>query len=220
MYGTNPADVDTGWKANAKNQSAISAARPIDCGFPSVFYSNPEEVGTIQLIRPFSGEMAQRNLSRQRGSMKANNALSRDESNGIDSLDGTFPITHKEEMPHIRSDIVGKTLVKIERAVIESWRVEDVVRLSIPQNKQEITVQIDVIKVLPSGNQSISGHALDNHDHGFIMTVGKQSIFATIGTEDGVFNIRGNEGYAWVISSRELNHHLRPEILDYRVPKK
>ena len=91
--------------------------------------------------------------------------------------------------------------------------------VGIPQNKQEITVQIDVIKVLPSGNQSISGHALDNHDHGFIMTVGKQSIFATIGTEDGVFNIRGNEDYAWVISSRELNHHLRPEILDYRVPK-
>jgi hypothetical protein len=130
-----------------------------------------------------------------------------------------YQLPTKEEMPHIRSDIVVKTLVKIERAVIDSWRVEDVVRLSIPQNKQEITVQIDVIKVLPSGNQSISGHALDNHDHGFIMTVGKQSIFATIGTEDGVFNIRGNEDYAWVISSRELNHHLHPEILDYRVPK-
>jgi len=184
------------------------------------FYSNPEEVGTTQPDKTFFGgngsaqfESPERVSEKQITRYPVTNPM---ESTAWTALS---QLPTKEEMPHIRSDIVGKTLVKIERAVIDSWRVEDVVRLSIPQNKQEITVQIDVIKVLPSGNQSISGHALDNHDHGFIMTVGKQSIFATIGTEDGVFNIRGNEDYAWVISSRELNHHLHPEILDYRVPK-
>ena len=184
------------------------------------FYSNPEEVGTTQPDKTFFGgngsaqfKSPERVNEKQITRYPVTNPM---ESTAWTALS---QLPTKEEMPHIRSDIVVKTLVKIERAVIESWRVEDVVRLSIPQNKQEITVQIDVIKVLPSGNQSISGHALDNHDHGFIMTVGKQSIFATIGTEDGVFNIRGNEDYAWVISSRELNHHLRPEILDYRVPK-
>ena len=184
------------------------------------FYSNPEEVGTIQPDKTFFGgngsaqfKSPERVNEKQITRYPVTNPM---ESTAWTALS---QLPTKEEMPHIRSDIVVKTLVKVERAVIDSWRVEDVVRLSIPQNKQEITVQIDVIKVLPSGNQSISGHALDNHDHGFIMTVGKQSIFATIGTEDGVFNIRGNEDYAWVISSRELNHHLRPEILDYRVPK-
>ena len=184
------------------------------------FYSNPEEVGTTQPDKTFFGgngsaqfESPERVSEKQITRYPVTNPM---ESTAWTALS---QLPTKEEMPHIRSDIVVKTLVKIERAVIDSWRVEDVVRLSIPQNKQEITVQIDVIKVLPSGNQSISGHALDNHDHGFIMTVGKQSIFATIGTEDGVFNIRGNEDYAWVISSRELNHHLHPEILDYRVPK-
>ena len=184
------------------------------------FYSNPEEVGTIQPDKTFFGgngsaqfKSPERVNEKQITRYPVTNPM---ESTAWTALS---QLPTKEEMPHIRSDIVVKTLVKIERAVIDSWRVEDVVRLSIPQNKQEITVQIDVIKVLPSGNQSISGHALDNHDHGFIMTVGKQSIFATIGTEDGVFNIRGNEDYAWVISSRELNHHLHPEILDYRVPK-
>ena len=184
------------------------------------FYSNPEEVGTTQPDKTFFGgngsaqfESPERVSEKQITRYPVTNPM---ESTAWTALS---QLPTKEEMPHIRSDIVVKTLVKIERAVIDSWRVEDVVRLSIPQNKQEITVQIDVIKVLPSGNQSISGQALDNHDHGFIMTVGKQSIFATIGTEDGVFNIRGNEDYAWVISSRELNHHLHPEILDYRVPK-
>ena len=184
------------------------------------FYSNPEEVGTTQPDKTFFGgngsaqfESPERVSEKQITRYPVTNPM---ESTAWTALS---QLPTKEEMPHIRSDIVVKTLVKVERAVIDSWRVEDVVRLSIPQNKQEITVQIDVIKVLPSGNQSISGHALDNHDHGFIMTVGKQSIFATIGTEDGVFNIRGNEDYAWVISSRELNHHLHPEILDYRVPK-
>lgn len=184
------------------------------------FYSNPEEVGTTQPDKTFFGgngsaqfKSPERVNEKQITRYPVTNPM---ESTAWTALS---QLPTKEEMPHIRSDIVVKTLVKVERAVIDSWRVEDVVRLSIPQNKQEITVQIDVIKVLPSGNQSISGHALDNHDHGFIMTVGKQSIFATIGTEDGVFNIRGNEDYAWVISSRELNHHLHPEILDYRVPK-
>ena len=184
------------------------------------FYSNPEEVGTTQPDKTFFGgngsaqfESPERVSEKQITRYPVTNPM---ESTAWTALS---QLPTKEEMPHIRSDIVVKTLGNIERAVIDSWRVEDVVRLSIPQNKQEITVQIDVIKVLPSGNQSISGHALDNHDHGFIMTVGKQSIFATIGTEDGVFNIRGNEDYAWVISSRELNHHLHPEILDYRVPK-
>lgn len=152
------------------------------------FYSNPEEVGTIQPDKTFFGgngsaqfKSPERVNEKQITRYPVTNPM---ESTAWTALS---QLPTKEEMPHIRSDIVGKTLVKIERAVIESWRVEDVVRLSIPQNKQEITVQIDVIKVLPSGNQSISGHALDNHDHGFIMTVGKQSIFATIGTEDGVF---------------------------------
>lgn len=120
-------------------------------------------------------------------------------------------------MPHIRSDIVDKTLVKIDRALIDSWRVDDFVRLPIPQKQKEIVVQIDSIELLPSSNQLIAGHVPGSPNHVFIMTVGKQSIFATIGTEDGVFNLRGNENYAWIISSRELKQHLRPEILDYRV---
>lgn len=129
-----------------------------------------------------------------------------------------LPAPHK--MPHIRADIQEKVLVKIERSIIENWQVEELVELPIPQIDHAVSVKIDTIDVLPSGNRSVIGHLVGEVDTGFIMTLGDRSIFATISTVDGIFNLRGNDDYAWVVSSRQLKRHLDPDIPDYRVPER
>lgn len=121
------------------------------------------------------------------------------------------------DMPHIRSDVVKKVLVKLERSAIGKWQSGDIVELPIPQTGQTVSVKIDTVTVLPSGNKSIIGHRNGAEGNDFIMTIGTGSIFATIGTDDGIFNLSGNEDYAWVVSSRQLKRNLDPDIPDFRV---
>jgi len=52
-----------------------------------------------------------------------------------------------------------------------------------------------------------------------VMTISQSSTFATIGTEQGVYNLRGDASVAWIAPARAFNHHVDPSIPDYRLPK-
>ncbi|MGK0260902.1 MAG: hypothetical protein ACI96M_004356 [Candidatus Azotimanducaceae bacterium] len=124
-----------------------------------------------------------------------------------------------ERMPLIRADIPNKRLIKLNRQKLTNLSAGQTVQVSLPQLRDAVQISIVSVEELASGNLSISGKVDDNSLLDFVMTVSKSSIYATIGTEHGVFNLRGDDALAWIAPGKSFNHHVNPSVLDYRVPK-
>jgi hypothetical protein len=124
-----------------------------------------------------------------------------------------------ERMPLIRADIPNKRLIKLNRQKLTNLSAGQTVQVSLPQLRDAVQISIVSVEELASGNLSISGKVDDNSLLDFVMTVSKRSIYATIGTEHGVFNLRGDDVLAWIAPGKSFNHHVNPSVLDYRVPK-
>ncbi len=127
---------------------------------------------------------------------------------------------HPKDVPTIRRDVPQKQLVKLEATAFTSLRQGLKVPLTIPGVDQPLVVTVTNVETLESGNVSISGKVNDNHWLDFVATIGKDAIYATIGTEAGVYNLRGNKELAWIVPGRAFNHHVDPNVLDYVIPEK
>ena len=121
--------------------------------------------------------------------------------------------------PAIRSDVPDKRLIKLNRELISGLSVGREVDVSIPHLNSTIRVSIGTVAKLTSGNTSILGKVDGNPLLDFVMTVSEKSTFATIGTEQGVFSLRGDETLAWIAPARAFNHHVDPTVPDFRIPK-
>ncbi|MFT4797910.1 MAG: hypothetical protein ACJAXW_002766 [Candidatus Azotimanducaceae bacterium] len=121
--------------------------------------------------------------------------------------------------PAIRSDIPRKRLIKLNRESLSALSVGQEVNITIPHLNSSVRVSIRTVDKLASGNISILGKIDGNPLLDFVMTVSEMSTFATIGTEQGVYNLRGDESLAWIAPAKAFNHHVDPAVLDYRVPK-
>jgi len=142
------------------------------------------------------------------------NVISQDEPTSIPSLWQTSENQHNP--PILRSDIDDAVLVSYERAVINQLAIGSIVEIYIPQLDQSINILVTHSDLLASGNVSFRGHLESNSLFSFVMTLGETSMFATIGTPDGIFNVSGNQDSAWVIPAASLKKQMNTEMLDYR----
>ena len=120
--------------------------------------------------------------------------------------------------PAIRADVPDKRLIKLNRESLLALAAGQEVDLPMPHFNSSVRVLIRAVDKLPSGNISILGKIEGNPLLDFVMTVSEKSTFATIGTEQGVFSLRGDESLAWIAPARAFNHHVDPTVLDYRLP--
>lgn len=123
------------------------------------------------------------------------------------------------EAPAIRADIPDKRLVKLNRHMLSTLSQGQEVLVSIPHLEEAIRISVRAVDKLASGNTSVLGKVNDNPLLDFVMTIGQNSTFATIGTERGVYNLRGDASVAWIAPARAFNHHVDPSIPDFRLPK-
>lgn len=137
----------------------------------------------------------------------------------IDSELWTEIVEIPDTVPAIRADVPDKRLIKLNRVTLSALLVGQEVNIPIPHLKSSVRVSIRTVDKLASGNTSILGKIDGNPLLDFVMTVGEKSTFATIGTEQGVYNLRGDESLAWIAPAKAFNHHVDPKVLDYRVPK-
>jgi hypothetical protein len=89
--------------------------------------------------------------------------------------------------------------------------------LFIPQLSSFLPGAVEHVKKSPSGNLSVRGHINGDRRFGFVLTLGRESTFATIGTPQGIFNLTGNAEVAWIVAQRELDHQIDPSQPDFVV---
>jgi hypothetical protein len=123
-----------------------------------------------------------------------------------------------ESAPIGRTDVPSRQLVSFDADVIQQLKEGSEIKIELSPI-QSATVSISSVQILPSGNTSLLGKVNDNEWLDFVATIGEASSNATIGTEEGVFNLRGNRDYAWIAPGRAFNHTVDPSIPDYRLPK-
>ncbi|MFT5571076.1 MAG: hypothetical protein ACI9FB_000740 [Candidatus Azotimanducaceae bacterium] len=121
-----------------------------------------------------------------------------------------------DNLPNLRSDINDAELVSYQRAFISQLSSGSKVELFIPQLGQSMNVLITSSERLASGNVSLKGHLESNSLFSFVMTLGKKSMFATVGTPGGIFNVSGNQDFAWVIPAASLKKLMDTNVPDYR----
>ncbi len=125
----------------------------------------------------------------------------------------------QHELTFERQDVPGKELLKLNRSLLVNIEEGEKLPLYIPQLNSEIEVQIYSVTLLPSGNRSITGKVHDHPLLDFTMTISEKATLATLGTFEGVFNLRGDAEHAWIVRGKDYNHHVDPNVLDYRLPR-
>ncbi|MBL4681627.1 MAG: hypothetical protein JKY88_13010 [Pseudomonadales bacterium] len=121
-----------------------------------------------------------------------------------------------KDTPHLRSDITDAELVQYDRTKLLEITNGAIVEVYIPQLNENLAVLITSSELLSSGNVSIIGHLKSNEIFSFVMTLGENSMFATIGTAAGIYNVSGNRELAWVIPALSLRKQMNTDVLDYR----
>ncbi len=116
--------------------------------------------------------------------------------------------------PKIRGDVQNAKLAEFDRIKIASLQKGDVMQILIPQLNRRYAIQVTGVSVTTNGNRVISGR-IDGTPNSSIFTLGAKSLFATVGTPDGIFNVSGNHTYAWIVEARELNRHVDSGEKDY-----
>lgn len=119
-------------------------------------------------------------------------------------------------MPHLRSDITDAEPVSYERNLISNLSIGSTIEVLIPQLNESLSILITSSNLLSSGNVSFKGHLISDQLFSFVMTLGKNTMFATIGTPEGIYNVSGNKDSAWVIPAASLKKQMNTDILDYR----
>lgn len=123
------------------------------------------------------------------------------------------------DLQFAREDVPGRTLVKLNRALLEGVRQGQNLPIYIPQMGRDVEVQIHSVTTLKTGNRSITGKVDDHPLLDFTMTISDRATLVTIGTFEGVFNLRGDAEHAWIARGRDYNHKVDPSIPDYILPK-
>ncbi|MFN3235534.1 MAG: hypothetical protein ACE37D_00585 [Pseudomonadales bacterium] len=138
------------------------------------------------------------------------------------ATDGLWQVLDEipENAPKIREDVPEKHLVKLDSNALRNLQKGMSARISIPGLREPVEVTVTSVEVLSSGNTSILGKINENPLLDFVATIGENATYATIGTEAGVYNLRGNRELAWIAPGRAFNHHVDPRIPDFVIPEK
>ena len=121
--------------------------------------------------------------------------------------------------PHLRKDIDDAVLLRYQREQLLDLNEGALLDLVIPQIDESLKVRITKREILKSGNLSLKGHIEGDELFSFVMTVGGESVFATLGTREGIYNLSGNRQQVWVIPAASLRKQMNTDILDYRSKK-
>ena len=121
--------------------------------------------------------------------------------------------------PTIRKDIEDRTLIQLDNETIDLMKPGMTVKLIVPSIEDPLEVEVEQVSQTSSGNLTILGKINGNPWLDFVATFGESSSNATIGTEQGVFNLRGNRDLAWIASGRSFNHLVDTNVPDYRIPR-
>lgn len=123
------------------------------------------------------------------------------------------------DLPPKRDDVTAAGIAGFDRNHLHALKPGDPLRMTLPEPAGSIVVTIDTVNRTTQGSYQVSGRVDNNRLHTFFLTLSENSMFATVGTRAGIYNLRGAVSHAWVFTGPALNHHVDPSVKDYRIPK-
>ena len=111
-------------------------------------------------------------------------------------------------LPDRRQKYPAARLVKVDLARWRGLEAGDRIDLQIPQLDVEHAIWINTVERTTAGIVTLTGAVDSNNMLGFVMTLGQGTLFATIWTEQGSFNLDGRGDFAWIIADSDLRAHI------------
>jgi hypothetical protein len=136
----------------------------------------------------------------------------------VHSFWNAVPLADERFAPALTLKLEQHRLIAFDREALIGITAQDKVELYIPHVDMHREVWIERVARLKSGNLSITGSVDGKPDFPFVLTLGENSVYAAFGTEDGVYNVRGNETHAWMIPTAELKKLRDFKERDFRTP--
>ena len=122
------------------------------------------------------------------------------------------------DLPHRRIDVEEAGVLRFDRGTLARLRPGDVTTIVLPDPARSVSLTVEAVSTTPSGSRQIAGQLTGSRLHPFLVTLSGGSMFATVGTRAGTYNIRGGTSHAWVFTGASLNDNVDSSIPDYRVP--
>ena len=122
------------------------------------------------------------------------------------------------ELPRKRIDVAEAGVLRYDRVALAALKPGDITTVVLPEPARTVSLTVENVSTTAAGNRQIAGSLTGSRLHPFLLTLSAGSMFATVGTPVGTYNLRGGETHAWVFTGASLNQHVDPSQPDYRVP--
>ena len=122
------------------------------------------------------------------------------------------------ELPRKRIDVAEAGVLRYDRVALAALKPGDITTVVLPEPARTVSLTVENVSTTAAGNRQIAGSLTGSRLHPFLVTLSAESMFATVGTRAGTYNLRGGASHAWVFTAASLNHNVDPSLPDFRVP--
>lgn len=110
-----------------------------------------------------------------------------------------------KEEGHIPGDVNNEVYVELDVNELRSVEVGEYLDLYIPQIESSYTGEIDYITEHPNGDRTVEAHIPGAGNlFSAVITIGKNAVYGTLGTQADTYIMEGNGQYAWIASKSDL----------------
>jgi hypothetical protein len=120
----------------------------------------------------------------------------------------------------IPADVNNEAYVELDLAELNSVEVGDYLDLYIPQIGGSYTGEVDRIDIHSNGDRTVEAYIPGAGKlYSAVITIGKDAVYGTLGTQADVYILEGNGQYAWIASKSDLVATHSQSHVDSIVPK-
>ncbi len=103
---------------------------------------------------------------------------------------------------------------------MQLWRQDDQLVITVPQTQEQFLVTIAEVSTTLGTNRTYKGKIVEEESsYSFLITVGERNVFANFTTSEGSFELVGNNKYAWLMLTENMDQHVDYTKDDFFIPE-
>lgn len=122
-------------------------------------------------------------------------------------------------VPKYKEKVEGASLVQLAQDM-QLWRQDDQLVITVPQTQEQFLVTIAEVSTTLGTNRTYKGKIVEGESsYSFLITVGERNVFANFTTSEGSFELVGNNNYAWLMPTENMDQHVDYTKDDFFIPE-
>ncbi|MXW53646.1 MAG: hypothetical protein F4X44_01105 [Gammaproteobacteria bacterium] len=122
-------------------------------------------------------------------------------------------------VPKYKEEVEGASLVQLAQDM-QLWRQDDQLVIAVPQTQEQFLVTIAEVSTTLGTNRTYKGKIVEEESsYSFLITVGERNVFANFTTSEGSFELVGNNKYAWLMPTENMDQHVDYTKDDFFIPE-